>query len=134
MNPAPDSGAAKKRILIVDDDDSVRLTMKILLRTKGYEVLQAESGIRGLEMARTELPQLILLDVNMSPGPDGCGVLKLLRADPSTSTIKVIMITGVPEKLRQRTEKEIEPDDFLEKPFEANVFLSAVHAQLERGA
>ncbi len=68
-----------KTILIVDDDEALRTTFALVLRRKGYRVIEADSGTTGLEMARQYLPDLILSDIHM-PGGDGTSLLHALRA------------------------------------------------------
>lgn len=82
-----------EKILIVDDDSALAQTVKIALEQASYQVLVAENGTRGLEIARKELPDLILLDIVM-PDINGIEVLKRLKADKQTQDIKVAIFTN----------------------------------------
>jgi two-component system, sensor histidine kinase and response regulator len=113
-----------KNILVIDDDNSLRVTIKAFLRKHGYEVLEAENGEKGLELARAQLPDLVLSDVNMA-GLDGFGVLKGLRSHLATSAIPFILMTGVPESPSARLGMEWGADDYLAKPFEMQTLLPA---------
>ena len=91
------SGVARGKVLVIDDDATVRELLARDLTRDGYEVLLAENGAQGLELARSEHPAAITLDV-MMPGMDGWSVLRALKADEATAAIPVIMITIVDDK------------------------------------
>ncbi len=88
---------ARGKVLVIDDDATVRELLARDLTRDGYEVLLAENGAQGLELARSEHPAAITLDV-MMPGMDGWSVLRALKADEATAAIPVIMITIVDDK------------------------------------
>jgi DNA-binding response OmpR family regulator len=79
-------------VLVVDDESPLRLIYRVNLEDEGLEVVEAEDGRTGLERARTESPDLILLDV-MMPGLNGWQVAKYLRAEPATRAIPFIFVT-----------------------------------------
>lgn len=92
------------KILIADDDPSIVMMMKENLSSEGYEVSEAFDGDSALANAKSLLPQLILLDMNM-PGLSGRQVLETLRSSPETQSIPVIFLTGeaggqIPEALK----------------------------------
>lgn len=94
-----DSSAAKgeplrPRVLVAEDDPNVRLTIKYILIDEGFEVVFAEDGREALELARKSPPDVMLLD-QMMPRLSGVEVLRELRNDPSTSSIPVVMLTGL---------------------------------------
>ena len=120
-----------KKILVIEDDNSLRVTIKAMLCKHGYEVLEAVNGGQGLEVARAQLPDLVLSDVSMA-GLDGFGVLKVLRAQPDTSAIPVILMRGVPKSPNARVGMERGADDYLAKPFEMQVLVAAIRARLDR--
>ncbi len=93
----PEISPNAKTILVIDDDPTVHDLMQRLLSASGYQVLLANSGIKGLEMARTQQPDVITLDV-MMPVMDGWSVLSALKADPLTSEIPVVMMTMTSER------------------------------------
>ena len=117
-----------KKVLIIDDDNSVRVTFKVLLRKAGHEFTEAENGAQGLAAATATLPDLIICDINLGGGLNGFGVVESLRANPATASIPVILITGDPVNHAARL-KELKVD-FLEKPFSMNDFLSSVRRLL----
>ena len=82
------------KILIIDDDASVAQMLKALLEIHGYEVSVALDGAQGLQRARQDKPDLLLLDV-MLPDLGGVEVCQMLKADPKTQKAKVIMLTGL---------------------------------------
>jgi DNA-binding response OmpR family regulator len=117
-----------KKVLIVDDDNSVRMTFKVLLRKAGYGFIEAENGEQGLQAAASTLPDLILCDINLGGGLNGFKVVEGLRANATTASIPIILITGDPVNHTARL-KELNVD-FLEKPFSMNDFLSSVRRHL----
>ena len=117
-----------KKVLIIDDENSVRMTFKVLLRKAGYGFTEAENGEQGLAAAVSTLPDLIVCDINLGGGLNGFEVVEGLRANPSTASIPVILITGNPVNHTARMlELKV---DFLEKPFSMNDFLSSVRKLL----
>lgn len=82
-----------KTILIVDDDDALRKSLVLVLRAKGYNILEAVDGMEALDIAAEQNPDCILSDVNME-NMNGFMMLEMLREDPQTSLIPVVMMTG----------------------------------------
>ncbi|MGA2246081.1 MAG: PAS domain S-box protein [Verrucomicrobiota bacterium] len=120
-----------KKILVIDDDESFRLAAMATLRRQGYEVLGATDGNEGLTISAAQLPGLVLCDVDM-PGRNGLEVLKDLRAQPGTSDIPVILMTGKPQAASARLSMDQGADDYLPKPFTMPELLAAVSARLRR--
>jgi DNA-binding response OmpR family regulator len=123
------------KTLIVDDEAPIRLLCKVNLEAEGIEVLEAGDGVSGLELARAEKPDAILLDV-MMPGLDGWSVAEQLLADESTSAIPIIFLTARAD-LRDRVRgMDAGGLDYITKPFNplelATVVREAVDA-VERG-
>lgn len=119
----PPSGA--RRILVVDDQPDIRMMCRVNLALEGYDVLEAADGETGLIVARAAQPDVILLDV-MMPGLDGWEVLDLLRSDPVTARIPVVMLTA-----RVQREDEIRgwssgAADYISKPFNPAVLTGVV--------
>lgn len=83
----------KKKILIVDDDESLRKSAAITLQVKGYEVLEAEDGMMGLDMTQAHRPNLVITDVYM-PGMNGFMLAESIRSDAALKDIKIIMMTS----------------------------------------
>jgi len=119
------------RILVIDDEDWLREMVQLALEQKGFEVVQAENGAVGIELARNQLPDLILCDVNMAK-MDGYGTLASLRADPATAAIPLILMTGLADNAGMRHGMELGADDYLPKPFTLEGLYGAVEARLRK--
>lgn len=109
----------------------MRENLILMLEMEGFRVVWAEQGLRGLELARSDAPDLILCDV-MMPGLDGHGVLQALRAEPATATIPFIFLTARGERLDQRVGMNLGADDYLVKPVAKEDLLAAISARLQR--
>lgn len=118
------------RILIVEDDTTVRETLALNLTAEGHEVHQAEDGESGLRLGRELEPDLVVLDV-MLPGLDGLSVCRLLRRD---SSVPIILLTARGTETDKIVGLEIGADDYIVKPFSLGEFLARVRAALRRGA
>ncbi len=120
-----------KTILVIEDDTLVRDTTLDLLEVEGFRALGATNGQEGVELARQELPDLILCDI-MMPALDGYEVLAKLRASAKTATIPFIFLTAKADQpsLRQGMEKGAE--DYLTKPFSLDQLLAAINTQLQK--
>jgi CheY-like chemotaxis protein len=104
-----------EKILVVDDDvDTLRLVGQMLQR-QGYEIVAANNGVEGIQAAKTELPDVILLDV-MMPDMDGYEVTRKLRADPKTAGIPILMFTAKAQIDDKVLGYEVGVDDYLTKP------------------
>ncbi len=104
------------KVLVIEDSASVRRLIEVCLRVLDIELHAAEDGIRGLDAARSELPDIIVLDVGL-PGIDGWEVLRHLRGGEDTKDIKVLVLTAhaQPEIAEQAVQGGA--DDFMTKPF-----------------
>jgi len=125
-----------KKILIVDDDPDLVEAVTMILESKNYEVAAAYGGIEGLEKAKTENPDLIVLDV-MMPDKDGYVVCKELKADPNLSKIPVLLLTAVISKIAtsrytQQMGLETEADDYIDKPVEPEVLVKRIETLLTK--
>ena len=107
-----------KRVLVIDDDDDIRMLVRISLERGGdNEVIEAANGIEGIERARAELPDAILLDV-MMPEMDGPATVRELRAIPETASIPVVLLTA---KIQQRDRErfaQLPIEGMIPKPFD----------------
>lgn len=113
------------RILVVEDSATNRLILRTRLVQSYYDVIEAESGEEALKLARTESPDLILLDV-MMPGIDGLEVCRRLKTDPETQHIPVVLLTALDKQSDKVIGLEAGADDFLSKPFEEVASMSRV--------
>ena len=121
---------AHKTILIVDDDEIHLKTIKSLLMSYGYIVLSANSGEQGLEIAKTQRPDLILLDVIL-PGIKGRDVCKKLKSDQATQRIPVIFITSKDSPDDIQAEMDVGALKHLTKPVNPKVLLSTIQEIFE---
>ena len=119
-----------KKILIVEDEDSIRGFLKINLKRNGFEVLETDNGEEGLEIVEREEPDIVILDV-MLPGKDGIDVLKHIRKN---SDIPVIMLTAKGEVFDKVLALELGADDYMVKPFDPKELLARVKAVTRRYA
>lgn len=122
---------ADYKILVVDDEEHIQELLKFNLESSGYRVFCCGNGTDALKFARSEKPDLVLLDV-MLPGIDGYDVCKEIRKDNSISNIPIIMITAKSEELDKILGLELGADDYLTKPFSLRELLARVKAVLRR--
>ena len=118
------------KILVVDDDPNVVELVRLYLERDGHEVLIANDGVAGLEMAREELPDLIVLDL-MMPRMDGMEVCRTLRAE---SSVPVVMLTAMVEEDDRLAGFDLGADDYVTKPFSPRELAARVRAVLRRTA
>ena len=122
----------KIRVLVVEDNEQNRILMRQILIHHGYEVLEAVDGLTGLELARTQLPALILLDIQM-PMMNGFAVIRELRQDSGAlKTCKVIAVTSF--AMKGDREKAIEAgfDEYVTKPIDTRKFPEVIKQVLGR--
>src|SRR5436190_9991754 len=120
-----------KKILVIDDEEWLREMVHLALDQRGYEVIEAENGAVGLEVAQRELPDLVLCDVNMDR-VDGYSTLSSLRSQPTTALIPFILMTGCADNAGMRHGMELGADDYLPKPFTIDGLYAAVEARLKK--
>ena len=120
-----------KKILIIDDEAELREMIAAALKHRGFEVVEATDGTTGVELARSESPDLILCDVHMGD-MDGYKTLSLLRTEPATNSIPFILMTGMADNEGMRHGMELGADDYLSKPFTIKVLYAAVEARLKK--
>lgn len=118
------------RVLVVDDEPDVVSLLTLMLKSQGYEVLAATDGQAGLEKARTEKPDLILLDI-MLPRLDGYKVARMLKYDEKFSHIPIIMLTAKVQEKDREMGLEMGADEYFTKPFDTSVLLAKVKQILE---
>ncbi|HEY6463511.1 MAG TPA: response regulator transcription factor, partial [Polyangiaceae bacterium] len=122
--------APKRRVLVVEDDASISLGLRINLEAEGYVVFAAEDGERGLEIARAERPDLVILDV-MLPKMNGFQLLQTLRREGMATPIIILSArTGEMDKV---TGLELGAEDYVAKPFSLAELLARVRGALRRG-
>lgn len=120
-----------KKILLIEDDITVRENTAELLELSDYEVITASDGKMGLEKAQTTFPDIIVCDI-MMPELDGYDVLKALSSKPETSGIPFIFLSAKTEHKDVRKGMDLGADDYLTKPFEEDELLSAIESRLAK--
>jgi len=123
-----------KKILLVDDDPDFLEAVSLILKPKKFDVVTAYDGMEGLKKAKSEKPDLIVLDV-MMPEKDGYAVCKELKSSPQMSHIPVLLLTAVAShvpttRYTQEMGLETEADDYLDKPVEPEVLVKRIEALL----
>ena len=118
-----------QKILIIEDEPNIRELVLYNLSQNGYESLEAEDGLQGIAMARSENPDLILLDI-MLPGKNGYDICKELRAEGSK--IPIIMLTAKNDEIDKVLGLEFGADDYISKPFGIRELMARVKAVLRR--
>lgn len=121
----------KYKILIVDDEPDILEFMQYNLEKEGFEVFLASSGKQALEVAKQELPDLIILDV-MMPGMDGMETCRELRSDPRLRDTIIAFLTARNEDYSQIAGFESGADDYIAKPIKPRVLISRIKALLKR--
>ena len=121
-----------KRILVIEDDPASLRLMQYILEHKGYEVLTAVNGLDGLKKARSEEPDLVILDV-MLPGMDGFDICYHLRAEPQTAKLPILMLSAKAREVDRDTGLKVGADYYITKPVDPAEIISNVEALLAQG-
>ena len=121
------------KILVVEDNPANMKLAVLLLSSAGYQLLQASDAETGLALARAELPDLILMDVQL-PGMDGLSATRRLKQDAATRGIKVLAVTGLAMKGDREKILEAGCDGYLAKPIAREALLDAVKRIMQGGA
>lgn len=113
----PKKAPEKLSILVADDDVDILALVVGHLKNRASEIHQAGDGEEALRLAKAKKPDLVVLDV-MMPGMSGWEVCRSIRDEPSLAHTKVVMLTGIGERLNEMTSPLYGADEFLDKPFE----------------
>ena len=119
------------KILVVDDEPTIVRLMEFILTRQGHELLVATNGEDALAMVRTHAPDLVLLDI-MMPRVDGYEVARLLRADPATSALPIIMLSAKAQDEDIRKGEDAGVDDYITKPFSPDHLVRVVADHLQK--
>jgi len=122
---------SKQTILVVDDEQDLLDLIEYNLKKEGYNVLKAENGVQGLEMAKEHNPNLVLLDI-MMPKMDGIQVCEKMRSNPDLKSIPVIFLTARSDEKTEVEGLDTGADDFVTKPISTTKLLSRIKAVLRR--
>jgi two-component system phosphate regulon response regulator PhoB len=129
-----------KKILIIDDEPDIVMYLKVLLENNGYSVVIASNGQEGIELARTEMPDLVCLDI-MMPRKTGVALYQEIKTDPKLKKLPCIIISAYEsaysfkgQAFRRLVQDRTipEPLRFFEKPIDANVFLEFINDYLSK--
>jgi DNA-binding response OmpR family regulator len=131
ISGAIDRGAAVTVVLVADDDADIRDLVAFKLEQAGFEVIAVEDGQSALEQARTRQPTLAVLDVSM-PGLSGIDVCRMLRSDPATAGMLIIMLTARVQEQDVEGGFSAGADDYVTKPFSPRELVSRIQALLSR--
>lgn len=115
----------KKKILLVDDETDIQIIVKARLEALGFEVLVAKDGQEGLDLARKELPDLVVLDL-MLPKLDGHKVCRLLKFDKVFENIPVIIFSAKGGETDKKLAEQMGADAYITKPFDIKLFTQTI--------
>jgi len=114
-------------VLVVDDDPVIQGLLRVNFEMEGYEVIVAGDGLEGLERARSEQPDVVILDI-MMPRMDGLEVARTLKADPATATIPILLLSAKAQEVEVRAGGATGADAYVTKPFDPLELLKRVEA------
>ncbi len=128
--------ATRAKVLVIDDDQDMLVAIETLLGVRDFAVLSATNADDGVRMAREERPDVILLDILMSPR-SGIEVYEELRADPALRATKILIVTALKQKIHEdRFAAELEAcwaaEDFLDKPVEPEALVERIRQLVGR--
>jgi two-component system phosphate regulon response regulator PhoB len=122
---------AKNSVLIVEDDNDILQLLSYNIQTSGFDVLTSRDGVEALDLARRNLPGLILLDL-LLPSMDGFEVCRELRSSRETRSVPIIMLTARGEEVDRIVGLELGADDYIVKPFSIRELILRIRALLRR--
>jgi DNA-binding response OmpR family regulator len=130
MNANRPQSLAPRRVLVIEDDESIMLGLRINLQTEGYTVIEADDGAKGLALVREERPDVVILDV-MLPTMNGFQVLQAIRREGLP--VPIILLSARTGEMDKVTGLELGAEDYVAKPFSLAELLARVRAALRRG-
>ncbi|MEZ4701477.1 MAG: response regulator [Rhodothermales bacterium] len=113
------------KILVIDDDELLRRTIRFVLEDRGFQVFEAPDGSEGFDIASEASPDVILLDIRMAE-MNGFSTLQAIKGDPLLQHIPIIMMTGMPSELSKKRCKQAGAEYFLTKPFSASHLIDLI--------
>ena len=123
--------ASAKKVLVVEDDKDILQLVKMYLDNEGFRTVTASNGTEALRQARSEHPDLVVLDL-MLPEVDGLEVCKKLRMAPQTAMVPIIMLTAKREESDTVVGLELGADDYVGKPFSPRALMARIKALFRR--
>lgn len=124
-------GKVNQKVLVVDDESDILELLKYNLSKEGYDVKVASNGIKGVEVAKTFIPDLILLDI-MMPKQDGVETCRQIREVPELANVFVIFLTARSEEYSEVAAFEMGADDYITKPIKPRALMSRINALFRR--
>jgi DNA-binding response OmpR family regulator len=118
-----------KKVLIVDDEQNITISIAFLMRREGFEVLVAHDGAEGLRLIRAERPELVLLDI-MMPKLNGFEVCQAVRADPTLAGVRILMLTAKGRVAEMEKGMALGADGYMPKPFATKELVAKVRELL----
>ncbi|RTR06433.1 response regulator transcription factor [Halomonas nitroreducens] len=118
------------KVLVVDDEPNIVLSLEFLMQQAGFEVTTAGDGEAALACIATDTPDLVLLDISL-PGISGFDVLERLRADPALARLPIIMLTAHGREVEREKGLALGADDYVTKPFSTQALVEKVKALLD---
>lgn len=122
---------SRGKVLVVDDEEYIQHILNFSFGAEGYEVITAADGEEGIKIAKTEKPDIIVLDI-MMPKMDGYEACKKLKADPSTKAIPVILLTAKGREVDRKLGSQAGADDYVVKPFSPGRLIERVEGIMKR--
>jgi two-component system alkaline phosphatase synthesis response regulator PhoP len=119
----------KGKILVVDDEVNITQILEFSIGSEGYEVITAANGEEAVDQARREQPDLIILDI-MMPKIDGYEACRILKSNPLTKSIPVVLLTAKGRDIDKRLGFEVGATDYIVKPFSPNKLVDRIHELL----
>jgi DNA-binding response OmpR family regulator len=120
----------RPRILIVDDEPDLLSVLRFGLEAEGFDVIEASDGERGLDLARTERPDLLVLDL-MLPRMDGYKVCRALKFDERYRRLPIFILSARSGETDRRLALDLGADDFITKPYEVRDLVARIRARLQ---
>ena len=127
-----DTGRTQRRVLVVEDDDSIAMALEYLVTHAGHSHQRIADGSQALPCIRATQPDLVLLDV-MLPGVSGYDICRGVRGDPTLADVKILMMTARGSVLERRRGIALGADGFVTKPFDGGALRDEVHRLIGSG-
>ncbi len=127
------SEAIGKKVLIVDDEPNIVLSLEFLMKKAGYSVATAADGEDALEQIKHAVPDLVLLDINIPKG-NGYEVCQEIRSNPDCKEVRVVMLTAKGRDIEREKGLAVGADDYITKPFSTQEVVDLVHRLLQPDA
>ena len=122
---------SRGKVLVIDDEEYIQHILNFSFGAEGYEVVTAADGEEGIRKAKSEKPDIIVLDI-MMPKMDGYEACKRLKSDPSTKNIPVILLTAKGREVDRKLGSQAGADDYVVKPFSPGRLIERVEGMMKR--